>query len=198
MSNEFCVLGFTRSESHLDESGFGFLEMMEDFDDQSFTASNPIEDQPEPLSGTLDPSLPKILPDHLENGDGTIIVSPALKDFLGQEIADIEFFPLHIFKGETLHSDQYYVAHLLNRVDAIDMEAADPAWRGSGKRKRIVRMNDRKLPLLKEKIPASRNLFYLEHFPLISIVRRSFGEALIAAGFTNIALDEIEKALASL
>jgi len=199
MSNDFCVLGFSRPESHLDESAPGFFARMDGFGYGHLVSGervlNEISDTP---TGTLARQLPKTLPDHLENGDGTLIVSPRLREFLSKEVADVEFIPIHIFAGKKLISDEYQVAHLIHPLDAIDMDTADPKWRGSGKRRRMVRMNDRKLPLREDQIPEERKLFYLKDFAVFPVIRRSFGEALLSAGFTNIALVEVDKALARL
>ena len=105
--------------------------------------------------------------------------------------------PLQIVNAKKkVVSDDHHVAHLINHVDCIDMSKADPDW--SWDKKTITRMNDRKLPLLADAIPPTRKLFYAKLFPALPLVRRSFGEAILAAGMTHVRLRPIEDALASL
>ncbi|MBA3456832.1 MAG: hypothetical protein H0T42_27330 [Deltaproteobacteria bacterium] len=59
-------------------------------------------------------------------------------------------------------------------------------------------MEDRKLPLLADRIPVNRRLFYASFLPQLPLVRADFGEAIVKEGFTNVRLVDVESALASL
>jgi len=191
MDNDFCVLDFD-----VGAAKWTFLEHIEGFDGD-LGSSEPFEaSSAERPTAKMKSALPKKLPDFVGNHDGTLIVSPRFMAFLAEHVTDIEFIPIDILNKKKVVSGEYAVAHLLNHVDCIDMTKADPHW--SWDKKTIERMNDRKLPLCADKIPATRKLFYAKQFPALPLIRRSFGETIVAAGFTHVRLRPIEEALAYL
>jgi hypothetical protein len=188
-TDEFCVLDFSGA------AAFGFLDYIEGFEGD-LRSSEPQEPSAARPTAKLK-SGPKKLADNMGNHDGVLIVSPRLMTFLAEHVTDVEFIPIDIVgaKKKVLSGD-YHVAHLLNHVDCIDMKNAQPHW--SWDKKTIERMNDRKLPLLPDAIPTTRNLFYAKLFTALPLLRRSFGEKLLAGRFTNVGLRPIEEALAYL
>jgi len=190
MSDPFCVLSARVSNA------FGCVGDLEEFQG-SFEAEAPFtqEEIGSPTAIT-NPDYPTTLPDLVKDSIGeTLVVSPKLAAFLRAEVADLELLPLKILDPERkLVSDAYQLVHLLNPPDCIDMERADPKW--SWDKKLIKGMNDRKCPLVSDRIPSDRRLFYPKKFPRLQLIRRDFGEAIVAAGFTNVRLKSIEDALA--
>ena len=176
---------------------YGFLENLEGFEGD-LHASEPFDrtsvGAPTAMLKDKDDGA-QTLPDAVGNHDGALIVSPRLKAFLAEHVEDLEFLPLKILdRGGQVVSDAYELAHLTHHLDCIDMAAAQPSW--SWDKKEIERMDDRKLPLLMDRIPTGRVLFHPERFASLRLIRPAFAERVLAAKFTNLAVESIEHALA--
>jgi hypothetical protein len=123
-----------------------------------------------------------------------MIVSPRLRAFFeAQQVSHVEYYPLVIkdHKGKVA-SDEYFIAHLTNPVDCIDVGASGVTWTGKGlATQRILVMKT--LVLDPIKVPAERKLFYPLYYNKNPVLRRELAEAIDGGGFTNVKSAPVSK-----
>lgn len=187
MSDEFFVLEYPGNNP----KGYCLLDQLDGFEDEWAVgagvslAANP----PDKLTMSMSEDEPRktVLPDYVQNTYSLLIVSPKLRSFFeAQQVTDVEYYPLEIknHKGKVATRD-YFVAHLINHVDCIDVNASGVTWTNVGlETQRILVI--RKLVLDPSRVPADRALFFPRYYSEIPVLRRDLAEAMTREGFTNV------------
>ncbi len=187
MTDEFFLLTYPAANPE----GYCTVDKLQGFEDEWAVgqgvslAANP----PASLTMSMYEEEPRntVLPDHVQNMDRLLIVSANMKTFLeGQDVNNVEYYPLEILdhKGKVA-STAYFVAHLINPVDCIDVEASGVKWMGEGlSTQRIFRM--RTLVLDPARVPPDRSLFFPRYYNRHPILRRDLAVALQAQGFSHV------------
>lgn len=187
MSDEFFVLEYPANNP----KGYCLLDQLEGFEDewavgQGFSlATNPPDDLT--MSMSEDEPRKTVLPDYVQNTNSLLIVSPRLRTFLETEqVNNVEYYPLTIknHKGKVA-SREYFVAHLINHVDCINVEASGVTWSGMGLDTQRI-MLIRKLVLDPARVPEDRRLFFPRYYSEIPVLRTEIAEAMRRGGFTNV------------
>ncbi|HEY1956114.1 MAG TPA: DUF1629 domain-containing protein [Polyangiaceae bacterium] len=187
MSEEFFVLEYAADKG----DGYCTVDDLVGFEDMWVVAqgvslaANP----PKHLAMSMSADRPRhsVLADYVKNTDSLMIVSPRLRSFLeAQKVDDVEYYGLEIKdqKGK-LASDRYFVAHLVNPVDCIDVEQSGVTWTGEGSSTQRILFLDR-LALDSARVPKGRKLFFPRYYSEIPVVRRELAEAMKREGFTNV------------
>ncbi|MBA3456317.1 MAG: hypothetical protein H0T42_24665, partial [Deltaproteobacteria bacterium] len=110
MTTGFSVLGY----AGLSLPEYGSLSGLDGFDGDLCSSESIEAPTDETPTATMNPELPMKLPDWVHGaGFGALVVSPRLRAFLAQHVAEIEFFPLRITseQGELI-SDEHQLADL--------------------------------------------------------------------------------------
>jgi hypothetical protein len=187
MTDEFFVLKYPADNP----KGYATVDQLAGFDDQWAVgqglslAANP----PEALTMSMYADEPHntVLPDYVQNMDRLLIVSPRLREFLeAQQVSHVEYYPLEIkdHKGKVA-SKEHVVAHLIDPVECIDVDASGVKWLGEGlDTQRIFRM--RTMVIDPAKVPAERRLFFPRYYDKHPIVRAALAEALDKEAFSNL------------
>jgi hypothetical protein len=155
-------------------------------------AANP----PDKLTMSMYADEPRntVLPDNVQNMNSLVIVSPRLRSFFeAKQVNNVEYYPLEIkdHKGKVA-STEYFVAHLTNHVDCIDIEASAVKWANEGlATQRIMLL--RKLVLDPTRVPEDRKLFFPKYYSEVPLLRRDLAEAMKAENFTNVKLVPLSK-----
>ncbi|WP_341675043.1 DUF1629 domain-containing protein [Niveibacterium sp. SC-1] len=144
------------------------------------------------LSAAMNPESPDdiLLLDNVHNTDGILVVSGHFRALLeAQSLRDVEFLPISIIdhKGRVA-SDDYWVVHPTNPVDAIDLVASDCKM-SRIKKTRIQSMT--RLVLRPGTVPADRALFRLQGLWGVTLVHRALADAITAAGLTGVEWQEL-------
>jgi hypothetical protein len=178
--------------------GYCTVDQLEGLDDKEplrqglSLAGNP----PDKLTMSMYADEPRntVLPDYVQNLDRLLIVSPRLRVFLeAQQVGNVEYYPMEIrdHKGKVA-SDEYFIAHIMNLVDCIDVEASGVTWTGKGlATQRILVM--RTLVLDPARVPEDRKLFFPRYYKRYPVVRLEFAEALAKGGFSNLKIAPVSK-----
>lgn len=145
------------------------------------------EDFPDDVHFHLHPGYPyhTILTDNLENTDLVIVISKRLKDFIeSYGVSEVEYLPVTIFdhKGR-IASDSYYILHLLNPVDCLDIDQCGPTWSNVDPDNLLF---IKRLVIDPSKIPPERALFRPLHYIHAALVRDDLANALQNAGFAGL------------
>lgn len=128
-----------------------------------------------------------VLPDSITNVENLTIISKKLKDSMeSREITDIEYFPITILDHQNKPvDDQYFIAHPINNIDCLDIDACSPRWcEFNSDWMRKVKA----LVILPEKVPSNRAFFRPRHYDGTPIVNKDFADALAKESFTGIGL----------
>ncbi len=187
MTDEFFVLEYPASNP----KGYCLVDQLDGFEDDwavgqgMSLAANP----PDKLTMSMSADEPRktVLPDYVQNTDSLLIVSPRLREFFeAQKVSNVEYYPLEIknHKGKVASND-YFVAHLINQVDCIDVDASGVTWSGLGlETQRIMLISQ--LVIDPARVPKDRALFFPRYFSEIPVLRRELAEAMKKARFTNV------------
>lgn len=142
---------------------------------------------PANVSFHMDPDYPTdlLLVDNLLNADMLIVASARLKEFLeARDLEKIEYLPVHIIdhKGREA-SNGYFIVHPLEPVTCVDENASVF--------ERDLLMPDayssfERLVIDESRIPPGRQIFRLNGFWDLTLVRRDLAEALDQEGFSGL------------
>lgn len=149
---------------------------------------------PANVSFHMDPDYPTdlLLVDNLLNADMLIVASTRLKEFLeARHLEKIEYLPVHIIdhKGRDTGGD-YFIVHPVEPVACVDENASVF--------ERDFLMPDayssfEQLVLDESRIPPGREIFRLQGFWDLTLVRRDLAEALEKEGFSGLGWLELSE-----
>jgi hypothetical protein len=140
----------------------------------------------------MSPDYPKeiALSDNLHGG-AVVVISKKLRDF-AQAFAvgdPVEYLPLAIknHKGRLASSD-YFLMNPLKIVDCIDQAKSGVKWNKIRKTQisSVEQLVLQDVPGLSES-----HLFRLQHMPMVILVSRRMGEAMLAQRFTGLQFGEL-------
>jgi hypothetical protein len=177
--SEFCILGFIKGFENNYKLSKGHSVAKEWPDDVTFL---------------MDPDFKKRikLSDNLVNGNGYIIASPKLQDFLKKkEVPNIEFLPVQIVNHKKkVETTEYALVNQVTMQDCVDTKKSDLVWNK-------INPDDvsivKKLVLNEGKVDPRASLFRMKHVVDLIIVRRDLADAITAEGFTGIEFIEIDE-----
>jgi len=186
MTDEFFILKYPGNTK-----GYCTVDQLSGFEDEwavgqgMSLAANP----PDKLTMSMYADEPRntVLPDYVQNMNRLLIVSPRLRAFFeAQQVSNVEYYPLEIkdHKGKVA-SNEYFVAHLVNPVDCIDVDASGVTWTGHGLATQRILFLDR-LVLDPTKVPEERKLFFPRYYDKVPVLRRELAEAMGREGFSNV------------
>jgi hypothetical protein len=187
MTDEFFALKHPADNP----KGYCTVDQLAGFEDQWAVgqgvslAANP----PDKLTMSMYADEPRntVLADYVQNMDRLLIVSPRLRSFFeARQVNNVEYYPLEIkdHKGKVA-SEAYFVAHLINPVDCINVENSGVKWMGEGlATQRIFRMKS--LVLDSSRVPEDRTLFFPRYFNRVPILKGELAEAMRREDFSNV------------
>ncbi|MEY4561764.1 MAG: hypothetical protein RLZZ618_1041 [Pseudomonadota bacterium] len=141
---------------------------------------------PEASQFQMNPDYPgqNQLTDSLYNLDTLIVASRRLQALLeASSVAQMEYLPVNVVdqKGRRM-TEPYVIAHPLNPVDCLVIDACQPRW-GRIDKNDISRLKH--LVIDESRIPADRLLFRPKHYKSEILVHRALAEKIDAAGYTG-------------
>jgi hypothetical protein len=130
--------------------------------------------------------------DNMRNTDNIAVVSARLKQAIqDRTTSGVEYLPVSLVdhKGRTA-SDQYFIIHPVDPIDGVDRD--ESVFEESRLHPGRFEFFD-KLVLDEQRIPPDRQLFGLEGFGDIMLVRRELATALDEQGFTGLGWQSIDE-----
>jgi hypothetical protein len=142
---------------------------------------------PEDASLRMSSDFPKntVLTDSLSSINSIIIGSTALKQFLEeQKLSHVEYHPVIVrdHKKKAIKT-QYYIINPVSNIDCLDLAAS----RASMSRIDPLEVKSvKRLVLREDAVDASRQMFRISNFDMVTLVRKDLAAAIDKAGFTGI------------
>lgn len=132
------------------------------------------------------------LTDSLSNTNQVIVASEALSEFFKKNaVPSVEYLPTKIIdhKGRLL-KDKYFILHPINPVDCLNLDGVEVEY--------SLILPDQidaldRIVLHEDKIPSDRVFFRCLNFSDVILVKRSFADAISAAGFTGFKWRELSE-----
>lgn len=149
---------------------------------------------PEDSSFAMDADEPtKIaLTDSLSNTNRVIVASEALTDFFRKSaVPKVEYLPTKIIdhKNRVLE-EKYFILHPIDSVDCLNLDGVKVEF-SLILPDQINNLN--RIVLFEDKIPPDRMFFRCLNFSKVILVKRSFADAISAAGFKGFKWRELSE-----